>query len=95
MSSDLQRRKISGVFAAMDVNGDGYLEEEDFQALAGRWTRLRGPGDERRLTELMLGWWTTLLTASDVNRDNKVTLDEVLLVVDRLPDMPEAVTATA
>ncbi|MEU3765848.1 EF-hand domain-containing protein [Amycolatopsis keratiniphila] len=95
MASDLQRRKVSGVFAAMDVDGDGFLEEQDFQALADRWARRRGPGDERRLTGIMLSWWTTLLAASDLNRDNKVTLDEVLLVVDKLPDTPEAVTATA
>lgn len=79
----------------MDGNGDGFLEEQDFQALAARWTRLRGPGDEQRLTAIMLGWWTTLLAASDLDRDNKVTLDEVLLVVDLLPDMPETVTGTA
>jgi hypothetical protein len=43
----------------------------------------------------MMGWWDALLAASDRNRDDKVTLDEVLLVVDRLPAMLEAVTATA
>lgn len=95
MASDLQRRKISGVFTAMDVDGDGFLQERDFQALADRWARRRGPGDERRLTGIMLSWWTTLLAASDLDRDDKVTLDEVLLVVDKLPDTPEAVTATA
>ncbi|WP_181773702.1 EF-hand domain-containing protein [Amycolatopsis pittospori] len=95
MASDLQRRKISGVFSAMDVNGDGFLEERDFQELAARWARLREPGDEQRLTGIMLSWWATLLEASDVDRDNKVTLDEVLLVVDKLPEMPQAVIATA
>ncbi|MEV6908574.1 EF-hand domain-containing protein [Amycolatopsis sp. NPDC051071] len=95
MSSDLQRRKISGVFAAMDLDRDGFLEEQDFQALADRWARLRGPGGERQLTGILLSWWTTLLEASDLDRDNKVTLDEVLLVVDKLPETPEAVLATA
>jgi Ca2+-binding EF-hand superfamily protein len=95
MASDLQRRKISGVFAAMDGDGDGFLQEQDFQALAERWARLRGPADERRLTGIMLSWWSTLLAASDVDRDDKVSLDEVLLVVDKLPDTPAAVTATA
>ncbi|MGW0521739.1 EF-hand domain-containing protein [Crossiella sp. NPDC003009] len=95
MASDLQRRKINGVFAAMDADGDGFLAERDFQALATRWSRLRGPGDHQRLEQIMLGWWSTLLAASDENRDDKVTLAEVLLVVDQLPAMPEAVTATA
>jgi Ca2+-binding EF-hand superfamily protein len=99
MASELQRRKVAGVFTAMDVDGDGFLEAEDFRALAQRWTAVRGlaPGDpgHARLTEIMMGWWETLLAASDLDRDDKVTLDEVLLVVDRLPDMLDAVRTTA
>ncbi|MFI5614537.1 EF-hand domain-containing protein [Amycolatopsis sp. NPDC051903] len=99
MASELQRRKITTVFDAMDVDGDGFLTESDFQALTDRWTHTRGlaPGspEARRLTEIMMGWWTTLLAASDIDRDDKVTLDEVLLVVDQLGDMPGAVRATA
>src|SRR5207244_5516101 len=99
MASELQRRKVSGVFNAMDVDGDGFLEKEDFAALTNRWTAVRGlrPGDSEhaRLTAIMMGWWETLLAASDLDRDSKVTLDEVLNVVDRLPGMLDAVTATA
>jgi Ca2+-binding EF-hand superfamily protein len=95
MASEFQRRKIAGVFHAMDVDGDGFLEKEDFAALTARWTAIRGAGGDIRLAEIMMGWWNTLLNASDLDRDQRVTLDEVLLVVDRLGSMPEAVTATA
>ena len=99
MASELQRRKVAGVFGAMDVDGDGFLEREDFQALAERWTAVRdlapGDPDHARLTGIMMGWWETLLAASDRDRDDKATLDEVLLVVDRLPGMLDAVRATA
>ncbi|QYN20805.1 EF-hand domain-containing protein [Amycolatopsis sp. DSM 110486] len=99
MASELQRRKISTVFGAMDVDGDGFLTEADFQALTDRWTKARGlaPGSPQaaRLSEIMMGWWTTLLAASDIDRDEKVTLDEVLLVVDQLGDMPDSVSGTA
>jgi Ca2+-binding EF-hand superfamily protein len=94
MASDLQRRKITGVFTAMDSDNDGFLTEDDFVALTERWVAVRGV-DEERLATIMMGWWTTLLAASDLNRDNKVTLDEILLVVDQLPTMPDAVTGTA
>jgi Ca2+-binding EF-hand superfamily protein len=99
MASEFQRSKIAGVFDPMDADGDGFLQEPDFAALAARWTAIRGaaPGsaDHTRLTSMMMGWWAGLLAASDLDRDNKVTLDEVLLVVDQLGGMSDAVTGTA
>jgi Ca2+-binding EF-hand superfamily protein len=99
MASDFQRHKISGVFGAMDTDQDGFLEKADFKALAARWTGIRdwppGSAGHTRLTMIMMGWWDILLAASDLDRDDKVTLDEVLLVVDRLDAMAGAVTATA
>jgi Ca2+-binding EF-hand superfamily protein len=99
MASEFQRRKVARVFDAMDVDGDGFLERSDFEALTARWTEERGcaPGTEGhdRLVRTMMGWWETLLAASDQNRDDKVTLDEVLAVVDRLGTMLDAVTKTA
>lgn len=97
MASDFQRRKISGVFGAMDDDGDGYLTETDFRALTARWLGLRGtdassPGGER-LTGIMMGWWATLDDAA--GGGGKVSLDQVLQVVDELPAMPGAVTGTA
>lgn len=99
MASELQRRKTALVFTAMDVNSDGFLERADFAALAERWTVNRGltPEDPEaaRLSAIMMSWWETLLAASDINRDDKVTLDEVLLVVDQLPTDLAPVAGTA
>lgn len=95
MASDFQRRKIAGVFEAMDYDGDGLLAREDFAALTARWISIRGPGDDIRLAEIMMGWWEMLLAASDRDRDERVSLDEVMLVVDRLDDIPDAVNGTA
>ncbi|WP_410574591.1 EF-hand domain-containing protein [Amycolatopsis sp. cmx-4-61] len=97
MASDFQRRKISGVFGAMDHDGDGYLTEADFRALTARWLDLRGTDastpDGQRLTGIMMGWWGTLDDAA--GGGGKVSLEQVLRVVDELPRMPGAVTGTA
>lgn len=95
MASEFQRRKIAGVFDAMDADADGFLEEADFAALTARWVAIRGTGDHARLSAIMMGWWATLLAGSDRDHDGRVTLDEVLLLVDRLDGMPEAVIGTA
>ncbi|MFB9834916.1 EF-hand domain-containing protein [Actinoallomurus acaciae] len=95
MASEFQRKKIAGVFEAMDADGDGFLREADFAALTARWIAIRGTSGSVRLTSIMMGWWDTLLAASDADRDGRVTLDEVLLVVGRLGGMPGAVGDTA
>ncbi|WP_034271030.1 EF-hand domain-containing protein [Actinospica robiniae] len=97
MASEFQRQKVAAVFEAMDRAGRGYLVEGDFEALAERWTTQRGisPGSARGrlLSRVMLGWWASLsVNAAEVSR---VSLDDVMTVVDLLPTMPEAVNATA
>lgn len=91
MASDFQRHKVAPVFEAMDANGDGYLAEGDFEALTRRWVELRG-GDEAKLSQVMMGWWEALRSAAGSDR---ISLDDVLGVVDVLPATPEAVFGTA
>ena len=97
MASDFQRRKISRVFGAMDADHDGFLTERDFRALTARWLDLRGTDagtpEGERLAAIMMGWWATLDAAA--GHGGRVTLDQVLQVVDELPAMPGAVTGTA
>ncbi|MFF0868482.1 EF-hand domain-containing protein [Nonomuraea sp. NPDC003560] len=93
MASEFQRKKVGGVFRAMDVDGDGRLTQADFQALAHRWSALAGPAGPERLTSVMTGWWPVLRAAS--GGDAGVSLDQVLSVVDVLGDMTDAVTGTA
>jgi Ca2+-binding EF-hand superfamily protein len=97
VASEFQRCKVATVFAAMDTDGRGHLVAADFEALAARWTRLRGQrpgtGEHARLRAIMLGWWISLSAAAEYA--DRVSLDDVLTVVDALPAMTEAVTATA
>jgi Ca2+-binding EF-hand superfamily protein len=92
MASDFQRDKIARIFAAMDVDGDGYLTEDDFRALTARWITLRDDSDHTRLTTVMMNWWGTL---RDTAGTDQVAINDVLAVVDRLSQMPQAVTGTA
>ena len=97
MASELQRRKTAVVFGAMDVDGDGFLSESDFAALAARWSHTRGLAPDSaaatRLAAIMMGWWETLLAAS--GRDARATVDDVLRVVDGLAADTGRVVATA
>ena len=95
MASDLQRKKASVVFTAMDVDGDGFLERADFEALTDRWTRLRGGDGADRLREIMMRWWDALSATADENRDQRITREEMLAAVENLGAMLDLVTATA
>ncbi len=99
MASAFQERKLQGMFAAFDADGDGYLRQEDFSALVRRWSRLPrvGPGTELRdrVETILMNWWAALLDVGDANGDGSVDLGEVLALVDRLPAMTADVVATA
>jgi Ca2+-binding EF-hand superfamily protein len=99
MASELQRRKTAVVFTAMDADGDGFLNQADFAALAGRWTENRGlrpsSPEADRLASIMMGWWDALVAASDTDQDGRITIDEVLVVVERLAADTRPVIATA
>ncbi|MFJ6292530.1 EF-hand domain-containing protein [Streptomyces griseoviridis] len=99
MASAFQERKLRGMFAAFDTDGDGRLREEDFTALIARWSRLPAvaPGTElrARVESLLMEWWAALLEVGDADGDGTVDLGELLSLVDRLPLMVDAVTATA
>ncbi|WP_163512689.1 EF-hand domain-containing protein [Fodinicola acaciae] len=97
MASDFQRRKVGGVFDAMDDEHRGYLTRNSFEALAARWTSLRGlvpdSAEYAHLRSIMLGWWDSL--SASAQNGERVTLDDVMAVVDQLPTMTGAVNATA
>ena len=73
----LERVKL--VFTLFDVDGNGNLEENDFDLMTGRVLDVATDSDEaarNALADSFAKWWTTLRTELDANRDNKITFDE-------------------
>jgi Ca2+-binding EF-hand superfamily protein len=98
MASAFLQRKITGVFNAMDADGNGLLEEADFVAVTDRWAAIRGwePGSEghERMRSIMLGWWAAL-AMSDQDGDGKVSFEELMVLVDQLGSLDDEIYATA
>ncbi|RKE22987.1 EF-hand domain-containing protein [Streptomyces sp. TLI_171] len=99
MANEFQRTKMTAMFQAFDADANGHLDQHDFRALADRWHAVpRVAADPElavRVERLMLGWWDLLSAAADANGDGRVDLDELLAMVDRLPEFRDTVTATA
>ena len=63
-----------------------------------RWAAIRGwePGsdDYEAMRAVMLGWWAAV-AQTDQDGDGRVTIEELMLLVDQLGSMGEEVAATA
>jgi Ca2+-binding EF-hand superfamily protein len=92
MLSDLQRRKISTLFKLHDLNEDGVLTPQDYEAYAEKMAGARGfaRGTDRHdaLRSSFMKMWDDLDTKADRNHDKKVTLDEWLAYYDVLLHKP-------
>ncbi|WP_424217214.1 EF-hand domain-containing protein (plasmid) [Streptomyces sp. BI20] len=99
MAGVFQRAKVQAMFDAFDADGNGVLEERDFEALTERWGRLPrvadGPELAARVRLVIMGWWRHLSTVGDAEGVDRIGMTELLAMVDRLPSMRESVEATA
>ncbi|QNP61520.1 EF-hand domain-containing protein [Streptomyces genisteinicus] len=99
MASGFQWAKIQAMFDAFDVDGSGYLEERDFEALAARWGSLprvaEGSELASRVEAVIMGWWYLLAEAAGPQRPARIDMTGLMAMVDRLPAMREDVAATA
>ncbi|MFC6093425.1 EF-hand domain-containing protein [Saccharothrix lopnurensis] len=78
MQTEAQAR-IGLVFSLFDVNGNGRVEADDFEAMAGRVDAVATASDDAaraRMTAAFRGYWETLATELDTDRDGSVTPDE-------------------
>jgi Ca2+-binding EF-hand superfamily protein len=80
--SGLQQQKLSHMFALLDLDGDGRLEQRDYVGRVEALARLRGWSRDSAVYQRNLGHaleeWENLCESADTNQDGRVTLDEFL-----------------
>jgi Ca2+-binding EF-hand superfamily protein len=97
MLSEVMQKKLIGVARRWDVNGDGFVEEEDYAIAAERLASLSGfaPGSTEFIRihqALMAGW--DLMRQFDSDSDGRVSAEECLSGFERMyadPDTYDAV----
>jgi Ca2+-binding EF-hand superfamily protein len=98
MLGHLQIKKLIRRFEVSDTDYNGILERSDFERIAELTAELRGwstdsPAYETLYGNLM-GWWTGMQSAADVDQSNQVTLQEWLAYHDKLLSDPAVYQAT-
>ena len=80
MLTELQRRKLRHLFDVYDVRKNGYLERDDFEALADTAARARGhePGspEHEQITRDFYTRFHRMKAVADFSRDGRVAPDE-------------------
>ncbi|MGW7262280.1 EF-hand domain-containing protein [Streptomyces sp. NPDC054842] len=77
----LQDLKYRQWFRGADVDGDGFITQQDVRRMSERYIVARGTAPDsataRRLTEGMDGFWTNVIAPMDQDGDGKVDLREM------------------
>ncbi|AVH99335.1 MULTISPECIES: EF-hand domain-containing protein [Streptomyces] len=77
----LQDLKYGQWFRGADVDGDGFITQEDVRMMSARYIDARGAAPDsataRLLTEQMDGFWTNVIAPMDQDGDGKVDLREM------------------
>lgn len=78
--NDFLDRKLSKRFRVLDYNGDGFIEQIDFELSVTRLAEEFGHESEsparQRLLDLSLGFWHYLLQVADTNTDGRISETE-------------------
>ncbi|MFI5758185.1 EF-hand domain-containing protein [Streptomyces sp. NPDC051569] len=95
--------RVKLVFGLFDVDGNGYLEADDFDVMAERVIQAVPTAADAAKSAMLAAfrkYWTTLLVELDANHDGKVSFDEFTACVlaperfdDAITDFAEALSA--
>ncbi|MBH8560800.1 EF-hand domain-containing protein [Nostoc sp. CENA67] len=80
MGSELLNKKMAVLFQGLDVDKNGFVDREDFDQITANFARIRGwePGssDYENLHNQLISMWEDYWINADIDKDNKVSLDE-------------------
>ncbi|MFI0816196.1 EF-hand domain-containing protein [Streptomyces sp. NPDC021098] len=72
-------KRVALVFSLLDADGNGVLEAQDFELMAGRVVEA-APGADEAARDAMRAafrqYWTTLRREADANGDGEITFEE-------------------
>ncbi|RNF93905.1 EF-hand domain-containing protein [Streptomyces botrytidirepellens] len=72
-------KRVALVFSLLDADGNGVLEADDFELMAGRVVEAAPDADEAAkdaMRTAFRGYWTTLRREADANGDGEITFEE-------------------
>lgn len=76
--------RVKLIFSLFDVNGNGYLEADDFERMASDVVQAAPDSDDAAKNAILAAfrrYWTTLATELDTNSDGRISLDEYVSCV--------------
>lgn len=86
MLSDVMKKKLTTHFRLMDLDGDGYVELEDWEQGARNLAQIREWAPESDEYKALLAKheniWNSFWKPADTDEDGKVTLTEYLALAD-------------
>ncbi|MEQ6119743.1 hypothetical protein [Reichenbachiella sp. MALMAid0571] len=83
MLTEFQQKKIAKLFKFWDANGNGVLDQKDYEEVAERLSSERGwaPGTDKYnfLRQRLIEDWNEARKFADTNNDNQISLEEWLV----------------
>lgn len=88
MLTDLQQRKQRNLFALHDLDGDGYLRDDDWEAYTSNLCAAKGVGPGSPEYDAILAgfaaWWQDVKGRADASGDGRIDFDEWCSVVGEI-----------
>jgi Ca2+-binding EF-hand superfamily protein len=99
MTSEPVQRKIAHMFRTLDLDGNGFLEQADFDRLVEGYARSAGwdPDSEarERFRDFVMTWWETFSAGADADHSGSVNLAEFSALLAQMESSPGPIAETA